>query len=97
MITGANYIEAIMTVKEAWGDNILAITALTNKQKMTFDEFLTHCTPCGGNWGGMLLTGIKKLYPEVADAIPHNMAKNGTEAFCLLGNLLILLGVDIRG
>lgn len=94
MISGANYVEAIMTVKEAWGDDILAIAALTNKRKMTFDEFLTHCTPCGGNWGGMLLTGIKKLYPEVWDIIPENMGINAWNTIC---NLLILLGVDIRG
>lgn len=57
----------------------------------TFKEFLSHCTCCGGNWGGMLLTGIKELYPNVWEAIPNDM---GVFAFSNLCNLLILCGVD---
>lgn len=53
--------------------------------------FLDYCYCCGGDWGAMLLTGIKKLYPEVWDAIPNNM---GVFAFVDLCNVLILCGVD---
>ena len=31
---------------------------------MFMDEYLKYCTACGGNWGAMLLTGIKVLFPE---------------------------------
>ena len=31
---------------------------------MSQKEFLQQCTACGGNWGAMLLTGIKKVFPE---------------------------------
>jgi hypothetical protein len=27
-------------------------------------EFLNYCSACGGNWGAMLLTGIKRVFPE---------------------------------
>lgn len=58
---------------------------------MSGDEFLSHCTACGGNWGGMLLTGIKALYPEVYEAIPGQMGKN---AFFVICSALELLQVD---
>lgn len=31
---------------------------------MSMKEFLSNCTACGGNWGAMLLTGIKCVFPE---------------------------------
>ena len=31
---------------------------------MSMEEFLLNCTACGGNWGAMLLTGIKRVFPE---------------------------------
>lgn len=31
---------------------------------MSMNEFLNHCTACGGNWVAMLLTGIKSVFPE---------------------------------
>lgn len=91
MITGKDYVDAIMVVKEKWGDNVLAMACLAKKTPMTFDQFLDHCTACGGNWGGMLLTGVRKLWPEVWDIIPDDM---GVHAFTTICNLLILLGVD---
>ena len=54
-------------------------------------EFLDHCTACGGNWGGMLLTGIRELYPAVWDAIPDDM---GVDSFACICSVLILCGVD---
>ena len=59
---------------------------------MSFKDFLNECSCCGGNWGGMLLTGIHELYPEVWDAIPDKM---GVFAFRDICATLILLGVDI--
>ena len=59
--------------------------------KMSMDEFLSHCTPCGGNWGGLLLSGINELFPEVYKVIPDDM---GINAFGVLCELLRLLGID---
>ena len=59
----------------------------------TFEGFLKHCTACGGNWGGLLLTGISELWPEVFDAIPDNM---GCNSFLKLIDVLILCGVEIE-
>lgn len=54
-------------------------------------EFLEHCLECGGNWGGMLLTGIHKLYPDVWNAIPNDMGEHAWNCIC---STLILCGVD---
>lgn len=39
------------------------------KVNMTQEEFLQQCTSCGGNWGAMLLTGIKAVFPEYYEAV----------------------------
>lgn len=53
--------------------------------------FLNNCVCCGGDWGGMLLSGVRKLWPEVWDAIPNHM---GVYAFTNICYVLILCGVD---
>ena len=60
-------------VAELWGNNVLAVIDCQDTKPMTMDDFLLHCTACGGDWGAMFLTGIKALYPDVYDAIPDNM------------------------
>ena len=69
-------------IAHIWGDAVL--TAIDNQTTtpMTMDEFLNHCTACGGNWGGMLLTGLKELYPEVYDAIPDEMGMFAWRGIC---------------
>lgn len=74
-----------------WGDNILNVIDNQNTVKMTMKDFLSHCTACGGNWGGMLLTGIKELWPEVWDAIPDDM---GMFAWRCLCDTLTMLGAE---
>ena len=76
-----------------WGNNILTIIDEQEKVNMTVDEFLTHCTACGGNWGGMLLTGIKEMFPEVWDAIPEQMGCFAWQCIC---TTLYLLGVNTK-
>lgn len=39
----------------------------------TLNDFLSHCTACGGNWTGMLLSGIKELFAEVWEALPDSL------------------------
>ena len=80
-----------------WKEAGLAVVLLAkslypcNGIKMSMDEFLSHCTPCGGNWGGLLLSGINELFPEVYKVIPDNM---GINAFGVLCELLRLLGIN---
>lgn len=74
-----------------WGEEFLAVIDKQETKPMTMKDFLSHCTACGGNWGGMFLTGIKELWPEVWEAIPDNM---GMFAWSCLCNTLILLGVE---
>ena len=38
--------------------------------KMKMQDFLKHCTACGGNWTRMLMSGIKALFPEYWEAMP---------------------------
>lgn len=87
-------IEAQGFLVENWGEDgkkVIETCFRMNPFNDSFDTFLNHCTACGGNWGGMLLTGIKALYPEVWDVIPSDMGINVWP--CLLYTLL-LLGVD---
>lgn len=64
---------------------------MAQKTKMNFKDFLDLCTACGGNWGGMLLSGVRRLYPDVWDAIPEDM---GVHVWGTICSLLIILGVD---
>ena len=57
-------------------------------------EFLDHCTTCGGNWVGMYLTGIERLYPAVYAALPDKLGRNGVEALENLAYVLQLCGVN---
>ena len=74
-----------------WGNDVLDAIDAVEHIPMTLKEFLDHCVACGGNWGGMLLTGINDLYPSVYNAIPDNM---GCFAWRCLCEVLVLLGVD---
>lgn len=76
-----------------WGNDIITIIDIQKKVSMTMDDFLKHCTACGGNWGGMLLTGIKELFPEVWDAIPDELGMFGWQCIC---TTLYLLGINTK-
>ena len=36
---------------------------------MTMNDFMQNCSACGGNWSAMLLTGIKRVFPEYYDEV----------------------------
>lgn len=79
--------ERIDLLREYWGaevtGNIMEAIAEDEADKaMTMSEFLGHCTACGGDWGGMLLTGVHKLWPHVWDAIPEQMGVYAWECIC---------------
>ena len=72
-------------IVDKWGSQgkqVVDICERINAPVMTADEFLNHCFACGGNWVGMLLTGIKALYPEVYDAIPGKMGRYAWDCLC---------------
>ena len=86
-----DYRLAFNTVCDRWNDTVAEKACKAYTHEQTFDEFLKTCTACGGNWGGMLLTGIDEQWPEVWKAIPDDMGHN---AFDTILALLILLGVQ---
>lgn len=94
MITYDDIIDAQETLVKYWGEagkRVIAASVHERPFNNTFDKFLSLCDACGGNWGGMLLTGIKDLFPQVYEAIPDYM---GNRAFVCLCDVLILCGVD---
>ena len=86
----------MQTLRERWGE--AAELVIAECSKVNFDgncaEFMKHCTACGGNWGGMLCTGIKALFPSVYAALPEKLGRNGFEAFDNLVTVLNLCGVN---
>jgi len=94
MITYEDIIECQKSLVDFWGEdgkNVIVACLHEKPFNDSFKEFLKHCTACGGNWGGMLLTGVRELYPNVYDRIPDNM---GIRAWACICNTLVLLGVD---
>lgn len=94
MLREEDYREARELLLDNWGKSAQRVIDLCAEVK-PFNgdsrEFLTHCIACGGNWGGMLLSGIRELYPEVYDAIPDDM---GVHAFLCICCVMQLCGVD---
>lgn len=82
--------EAIDFISKEWGEQGKTVISICQKcaTPMTLDEFKKHCTCCGGDWGAMLLTGIKDLYPAVWDAIPDDMGLRGFN--CILYTMQLL-------
>ena len=70
------------------GQRVLEAIDRQDIKSMTSDKFLDNCMTCGGDWGGMLLTGIKHFYPEVYEAIPDSMGKYAWQGICTVLNLL---------
>lgn len=94
MISYDYIIEAQKFLVENWGEagkRVIEETHSITPFNDSFKAFLPYCTACGGNWGGMLLSGIKKLYPKVFIAIPDNM---GVHAWQAIIYTLILCGID---
>lgn len=84
--------EFIVATWKEDGIKVLAVIDRQDTKPMTMDDFLLHCTACGGDWGAMLLTGIKALYPEVYDAIPDNMGHFAWRCICETLELLQVKG-----
>ena len=95
MITFEMITEAQNTLVKNWGEDgkkVVEACARVTPFNDTTGKFLEHCICCGGDWGVMLLAGIRELWPEVWDAIPIDM---GCFAWNCLCQVLVLCGVDI--
>ena len=101
MITADNIREAEQHLIDEWGaevgGKVINETCLI-RHVAPFNggtkEFLNHCVCCGGDWGAMFLSGIKKLYPCVYKAIPDDMGATSNEAFINIIYVMMLCGVD---
>ena len=94
MITCEMILTAQQSILDDWGDagkRVIEEAAKVNPFNGNVKEWLKHCTCCGGNWGGMFLSGLQVLYPAVYKAIPDDM---GLFAMADILNILILCGVD---
>lgn len=79
----------------SWGKSGIEVVEeckKSNPLNMEFCQFVkAHCNACGGNWVGMILTGIKKLFPNVWNAIPDDM---GIFAWGTVCRMCALLGIN---
>lgn len=96
-----NRFEEIRThLVNAWGDSARKIFDYCRLTRLDFgmnmDEFLKHCTACGGNWGGMLLTGIRDINPVLYDLIPERLGIDGMDSFTNICLLLEYVGVETK-
>lgn len=94
MITYGMIQDAQTSVVECWGDagkRVVEEAAKVSPFNGNVSKWLDNCTAMGGNWGGMFLSGVRKLYPTVWDVIPNDM---GIRAFEAILSTLILCGVD---
>lgn len=84
--------EFIVALWKEDGIKVLEAIDRQNIAPMTMPEFLNNCIACGGDWGAMLLTGIKALYPEVYNAIPDDMGHFAFRCICETLELLQIKG-----
>ncbi len=98
MLTAKAIVDARIRLLKQWGESgrkIIKACATTDSLDMKANQFLDHCLTCGGNWGAMLLSGIRELRPEIWRLIPDDMGVNGFEAYHNICCVLMLCGVDI--
>lgn len=95
MIQYEDIIEAQEKLVQHWGEDgkrVIEKCHKVNPYNKLFEVFIREeCSCCGGDWGAMILTGIRRLYPDVYDAIPNHM---GMYAFILLCYICLLCGID---
>lgn len=81
----------------AWGDDVagkvFAEIDKVHTEPMAVSDYMDKCTACGGDWGNMLLSGVKVLFPDVYNAVPDKLGKDGFDAFFNVCRLLQLLKI----
>ena len=95
MIKYEDIIDAQNFLVEQWGEQgkkvITQVILHETPFEGNFKAFLDECIACGGNWGKMILSGIKEIYPTVYELIPDDMGNGAWGCLCYT---LLLLGVD---
>lgn len=91
---------AIERLRGEWGnDNLHKVLDAISKTELfngTFNDFLSHCVAYGGNWAGMILSGIQECFPLVYDAIPNPIGTDdGVSPFTNMIDICRLCGVDM--
>ena len=84
--------EVLVALWKEDGIKVLETISAQHVIPMTMPEFLNNCLACGGDWGAMLLTGIKALYPNVYEAIPNDMGHFAFRCICETLELLQIKG-----
>lgn len=84
--------EVIVALWKEDGIKVLETISAQQVTPMTNDEFMSHCIACGGDWGAMLLSGVKALYPAVYNAIPDHMGCFAFRCICEVLELLQIKG-----
>lgn len=97
MITLNDIIKAQDYLVKNWGrevgNAVIAACLDETPSNKSFHYFFLNCTPRGGDWDKILLTGIKTFYPKVYEAIPNDL---GTSSLSCISCILMLLGIDVR-
>lgn len=65
---------------------------------MKMSEFMQNCSACGGNWGAMLLSGIKRVFPDKYKEVEEHynsmdFSHGGIKPFCYLCDWLTENGI----
>ena len=87
------YTEATETVRNNWGSDgnkVIELCGRVTPFNGSFGEFLTACDDSADDWCEQWISGIKRIAPDVANAIPEDM---GRHAWYTVACVLILLGV----
>lgn len=96
-----DFISTVKSIKENTGlsDEIeMGFNDNIGKVKISMDDFFNQCTACGGNWGAMLLTGIKRVFPDGYDTVREqynsmDFNDGGVRAFAFLCEWVTAHGV----
>jgi hypothetical protein len=81
-ITGFDKLNNFIEVVEA--KDYYMYLAYISRKRISFENFLSKCSACGGDWVSMLFSGMRKVYPEIYRAIPGDKVFNIFELIDLL-------------
>ncbi len=62
--------ESFNDVEDACKVELLKAAAFSLLEQLRNNFIKNDCTACGGNWSRMIMTGIKKRWPDYYDSMP---------------------------
>lgn len=80
-------IKSVIPQDQLFSEGVMKAIA-QEKTDITQEDFINHCTACGGNWTAMIITGIKEIFPLTYAALPD--VNYAFEDVC---NVIYTLGV----